>query len=307
MITRALVIGYGSIGARHARVLKELGIQVAVVSRHVADTSGAATFTDLADGLRYFAPDYVIVANETASHRRTVASLETVGFAGPILVEKPLMAHADEADALSGDNVRVAYNLRFHPVLQALASRLANERVLSVQIYTGQYLPDWRPGTDYRRSYSASRAAGGGVLRDLSHELDYMAWLFGPWRRLAALGGKRSALEIDSDDAWSILMETADGSMLTLQLNYLDRVGRREIVVVGAEHGYRADLVAGTLEVDKVSEQFTVERDTTYIEQHRAVLGGRWQELCSWDEGVAVMKTIANIERAAESQTWVIQ
>ncbi|QEE43661.1 Gfo/Idh/MocA family oxidoreductase (plasmid) [Rhizobium sp. WL3] len=307
MSTRALVIGFGSIGARHARVLSELGVVVAVASRHARSIPGMIVFAEIPEALRIFAPDYIVVANETSQHMRTLAQLDAAGFSGRVLVEKPLKADLDDGIVTSAGNVFVAYNLRFHPVLKALAARLCNDRVLTVQIYAGQYLPDWRPQTDYRLSYSAHRERGGGVLRDLSHELDYIQQMFGTWRRLSALGGKVGSLEIDSDDAWTVMMETIGGEMLTLQLNYLDRAGRREVTVVGDEHSYRADLVACTLQVDKTVQYFKVERDTTYIEQHKAMIDGRWDEVCSWDQGIAVLDTIARIEQAATDRTWVSQ
>lgn len=307
MIDRALIIGYGSIGSRHARILTDLGVKVSVISRHAASEPGLAVFATLEQAFRSSPPDYVVIANETSHHRRALTDLTSVGFSGPVLVEKPLMANIDEAGFVSEHNARVAYNLRFHPVLRALAASIKDDCVLSVQVYAGQYLPDWRPGTDYSRSYSARRVLGGGVLRDLSHEIDYVRWIFGPWKRLAALGGKRSALDIDSDDAWCVTMETLQGSMLSLQLNYLDRVARREIIVVGENHSYRANLVAGTLDIDNVTEHFNVERDTTYLEQHKAALDGRWEEFCSWGEGLAVLRTIACIEQAATDQVWVFQ
>jgi predicted dehydrogenase len=282
-------------------------MSVAVLSRHARSIPGLIVFADILEALSSFAPDYVVIANETSQHLPTLEQLGAAGFSGRVLVEKPLVAHLEDAVVTFAENVYVAYNLRFHPVLRALAGELSAQKVLTVQIYAGQYLPDWRPQSDYRLSYSAKREFGGGVLRDLSHELDYIQYLFGPWRRLAALGGNTGSLEINSDDAWTVMMEMARGEILTLQLNYLDRAGRREITVVGEAHTYRADLVASTLQIDKTVQKHEADRDTTYVQQHKAVIDGRLEELCSWQEGVSVLKTIARIEQAATDRTWVLQ
>jgi predicted dehydrogenase len=299
----ALVIGYGSIGARHARVLAELGVRVGIVSRR--GVGEGEVFATIESGLEALHPEYVVVANETVSHVGSLDQLDRLGYRGAILVEKPLSADLPGPCAWAFEQVSLAYNLRFHPALQALARYLRTDRPLLVQAYVGQYLPDWRPGSDYRHSYSAHSALGGGVLRDLSHEIDYLRWLFGGWRRLSALGGKRSKLEIDSDDCWAVLFEGANGLPITLHLNYLDRVSRRQLVVVAERHSYRLDLVAGVLEVDGVDQTFEVERDTTYFAQHRAALAGEWDTLCSLDEGRAVMATITSVERAAATGQWV--
>ena len=304
MMQRALVVGYGSIGARHARLLRDLGLEVGVVSRRGAGEG--PVFQDLADGCRQFRPDYVVIANETANHVSALEALASVGFDGLTLVEKPLAISRESLYGITcGPRVRVAYNLRFHPALRALKARLADDRPIVIQAYVGQYLPDWRPGTDYRTGYSASRAAGGGVLRDLSHELDYLRWLFGPWSRVAAVGGRKGELEIDSDDTWCVLMEHHAGPVLTLQMNYLDRVPRRELTIIGAKHSYRLDMIAGTLTIDGATEKFKVERDQTYRDQHAAMLSGRSGELSSFEDGVAIMTTINAIESAAREQRWV--
>ena len=304
MTRRALVVGYGSIGARHARLLRELGLEVGIVSRRGA--GDGPSFHDLTDACRQFEPGYVVIANETVKHVDSLNALRSIGFSGWTLVEKPMAISRESlAGVTGGPRIRVAYNLRFHPALRRLKVLMGEDRPIAVQAYVGQYLPDWRPGTDYRASYSADKAAGGGVLRDLSHELDYLRWLFGPWSRLAATGGRRGDLEIDSDDTWCILMEHEAGPVVTLQMNYLDRVARRELTVVGAGHSYRLDLIVGTLTIDGVPESFTMERDQTYRDQHSAMLSGRPDELPSFAEGVAVMATIDAIECAARGQRWV--
>ena len=137
---------------------------------------------------------------------------------------------------------------------------------------------------DYRKSYSASAEQGGGVLRDLSHELDYLTWILGGWSRVGALGGKLSSLESDSEDVFAMLLVTPACPVVTLQLNYLDRPGRRTVIVNTNDHTLEADLIAGTLTVDCNREAFTIERDDTYRMMHAAVLAADTQVLCSAEE-----------------------
>jgi len=304
-IERALVIGYGSIGQRHARILdEELGCSVAVVSRRQVDF--ATVFDDLAQALDSWQPGYVVIADRTSEHYATLAELMAAGFDGRILIEKPLFSEYRHAPTGLLTRVAVAYNLRFHPLLTRLkASLAAGERVISAHVYTGQYLPFWRPGTDYTQSYSSRQAEGGGVLRDISHELDYCAWLLGPWKRLTALGGRYGALEIDTEDCFSILMETEHCPLLTIHLNYLDRTARREISVNTVDHSYRADLVNGVFEIDGEGESVPVVRDQTYRAEHQAMLGEEDSMLCTLNEGLNVLATIAAIEQANCEHRWV--
>lgn len=298
-----LVVGYGSIGARHVRLLSELGCRTAVVSRRAI--AGFPVYTDLARALDAERPDYVVVANETVLHLDTLDALAGHGYTGTVLVEKPLSHRAGPLPPYPFSKVFVGYNLRFHPVAQALARALADQTVLSVQAYVGQYLPDWRPGIDYRQSYSAHQAAGGGVLRDLSHEIDLMTWLFGAWRRLGALGGRLGPLEIDSDDCWGLLIALDRCPIATVHLNYLHRPVRRQLVVDTARHSFVADLIAGTLVRDGEVRRFEVGRDDTYRAQHRAVLDGAADDLCPLAQGFAAVEMIAAVEIAARNGNWV--
>lgn len=301
---RALVIGQGSIGQRHARVLAEMGCEVAVVTRR-HQREGARAHATIAQALEVERPKYVVVANETAKHHSALRELAAGGFTGTVLIEKPLFEELRAVPEHRFENAAVAYNLRFHPVLMELQRRLEGQRVISVEAYVGQWLPDWRPGTDYRASYSADATRGGGVLRDLSHELDLINWLFGSWSEIAALGGKRSDLEINSDDVWTVLMEMESGAAVTLQLNYLDRPGRRRLLVITPSATFVADLSAGTLTENSVSTPFTVDRDHTYRAQHRALIDGGPGTPCSLQAGLAVLATVAAIERAASMRSFV--
>jgi predicted dehydrogenase len=300
-MTKALVIGYGSIGRRHARILADLGCEVAVVSRRSLDD--VTHFANVAEAIKNVRPDYAVVANETSAHLAVVDELATAGFCGKLLIEKPLGGAIPPHDfALCA----VAYNLRFHPALTELAVALANEKILAMQIYCGQYLPDWRPGADYRRSYSADATQGGGVLRDLSHELDYLLWLGGAWRRAAAIGGRFGDLEITSDDCWALLLELERCRCATVQINYLDRPGRRQIIVNTHAHSFAVDFNQAVLMRDGEVQRFTVDRDDTYRAQHRAMLAGDTSRLCSLADGEGVMKLIAASEKAARERAWAV-
>lgn len=301
---KALVIGYGSIGQRHTRLLAELGCRVAVLSRRCIQFSPC--YSVLSVALAKWQPDYVVVANRTSEHHQTIEALVQHHFQGRVLVEKPLFDQPSELSPQAFSQVTVAYNLRCHPPLARLKAFLDDPaNLVTANIYVGSYLPDWHPNTDYRQSYSARKTYGGGVLRDLSHELDYTLWLFGPWQRLTALGGHLSTLEIDSDDACSLLMETERCPLVSIHMNYLDRAPRREISVNTDRHTVRVDLIKNTLELNGVQEAFSVGRDDTYRIQHQAMLNGNVEGLCSWREAMETLFTIKAAEQAALSHIWV--
>jgi predicted dehydrogenase len=300
---RVLVVGYGSIGARHARLLTELGCHTAVVSKREVDFP--VTFHDLAIALETDSPEYVVIANETNQHQDALLTLVKHDYRGIVMIEKPLFNHYSEPPSHSFKNIFVAYNLRFHPAIQRLKILLEHERVLSVLAYVGQYLPEWRPGSDYRSCYSASVEQGGGVLRDLSHELDYLIWILGKWESVTAIGGHFSPLEITSDDIFSVTMTMSLCPIVNLQMNYLDRTGRRFILINTANHTIEVDLVKGIVTVDHDSEIFALERDLTYRAMHEAIILGDKRDLCTLQDGSEIMRLIEAVEHSAEGRIWV--
>lgn len=301
MSRRALVIGYGSIGQRHARVLESLGLEVAIVSRRDIG-GGRLVYRDPPQVFHEFG--YVVVANETAYHANSLLNLVQSGFHGSVLVEKPLFAKPTALPSHNFEKAGVGYNLRFHPALRALRGAISGRALQMAHLYVGQWLDDWRKGRDARATYSSLRSQGGGVLRDLSHELDLATWLFGDWKRVAALGGRLGSVTVDSDDGWAILLECKDCPVVAIHLSYFDRPARRTLTVHSDGETFSADLVTSALNTNGSVETFAVEPDATYRQMHQAMLGDG-KDVCSLDEGGRIVDMIEAIEQAVSVRSWI--
>lgn len=298
-----LVIGQGSIGQRHARLLAQHG-KVSTVSS-VAEGS----FRSIAEALSASNYTHAVVANVTSHHSEAVGELVSCGFVGHLLVEKPVCSSPVEIPQLikasrSLPSVLVGYNLRFHPVVRSLRRVLQGRKVIEARLSVGQLLSDWRPGTDHRKGSSALMSAGGGALRDLSHELDLALSLFGPWKRVVALGGNFHRLGIETDEAWSIIIEAEVGTMISISLNYFDRPGRRSICATTEVNSIVADLTAGLINVGEDQEHLVVHRDDTYEQLHMDFITEGGQS-CSLAEGLAVVELIDAIEESCRQRKWI--
>lgn len=298
-----LVIGYGSIGERHARILKQINCRVAVVSQRKVDFP--ISYSSLHRALVQEKPDYIVVANETSKHYDSLLELSGYGFKGIILIEKPLFHIVKMIPNNSFKQGYVGYNLRFHPIIQRVLQLINKEKVLYAQVYTGQYLPNWRTNRDYRMNYSARKDEGGGVLLDLSHELDYVKLLFKDWISIAAIGGKYSSLEADSDDMYSVIIEMKKCPVVQIHLNYLDRISRREITVITENYTIKADLVKQTLQINDELIQYDINRDYTYYMQHKAIISGENDILCTYKEGLQILEMISAIEKSSKERKWI--
>ena len=291
---KILIVGHGSIGQRHARLLAAAGHDIAVVSARAVDNY--RSFTSLKEALTDFPPDFVIVASVTSQHGTNLDALSELGYANSVLVEKPLLAALPTGShAKPAFSVLVAYNLRFHPVIISLRKALEGRRIFTSHIVAGQHLSQWRPGRDILSTYSANKAAGGGVTRDLSHELDLAQYVFGPLSLLASHSARVGSVTVDSEDVAVAILSSTACPLITIHLNYLDRQPRRQWIVITDTGTIEADLIKSTLSIDGESKAVPLAPDETYKRMHQAVLAGEAGP-CDWDEGIA---TVALLDKIA--------
>ncbi len=300
-----LIIGFGSIGRRHAGILKDLGFEVSIVSQR-DDIKDYRCFNSIEKAFLFVTPDYVVISNRTSDHEKVLSELISLGFNEKLLIEKPVFQKEHSNLRFDHHNTYIAYNLRFHPIIQDIQKYVKDKRIISMHVYCGQYLPNWRSGSDYKKSYSSSKSQGGGVLRDLSHELDYINWLTDGWQSVTAVGGKFSDLKINSDDTYCILLEMNKCPAVSLQINYVDKKARREIIINTEESSLKADLINNYIRIDSnEKKEYLINKNLTYINQHKAVINGENEHLCSYSEGLDVLRLILSTEEAAKKKIWV--
>lgn len=303
---KVLVIGFGSIGRRHTEILSamEKVEQVDLVTRQeIAEFQTYKTLEEVPNPDDY---DYFLIASETWKHCEQLKYLESRVTDKMILVEKPLFSTAEDEVVIEKNRVFVAYNLRFHPIIQQIRNWLQGEELLSACIVVGQYLPTWRPAVDYRKSYSASKEKGGGVLLDLSHELDYIQWLFGEVLSVDAINRKISNLEIDSDDFLTMIGKTEKDVYVNLTMDYISKIPVRQILVQTNKTTIKADLIEGKVVRKQGEEEVEVatlppiDRNTTYTAMHQDLLAGKMDTICTFDEGVSIMNLIEQIKDSSD-------
>lgn len=301
---KCLIIGYGSIGNRHADVLAELGHSVSVVTNQ--QIGAFLTFQTVDQAFEKNRYDYVIISNETRDHYNTLKKLFSLKYSGKILIEKPaFLSFSPEFRKITNHGLFVGYNLRFHPVIQKIRELITDKQLYTIHAYCGQYLPNMRPGTNYKKCYSSSKERGGGVLRDFSHELDYILLFTDTWTTVTALSAKVSNLSIDCEDVLALLLQTPKCPVVSVHLNYLDKKIRREIVIITDSWILKGDLIRNTLEVDDKIFEFDDDRNNTYKLQHEAILGDVLNGVCTFQEGLDVLELIDATELAINSNTLV--
>lgn len=276
------LIGFGSIGKRHCWNLMDQGVNDITLFREFG-SGNALNLEEIYDFDAFLNKpfDFIIISNPTAFHHKYLKPILTKNI--NVFIEKPVVSNWSEYEEIKKKAIEysgfslVAYNMRFHPVVKKVKELLDQQfigQVYSARFFVGQYLPDWRPDTDYRKSYSSIKEMGGGVILDLSHEIDMARFFFGnAGKNFHAISTKISNLEINTEDIAEIHYQSESEVIVSLHLDYLVRGYSRYFEIIGEKARIIGDLSKNTLNIigDKnetiLSESFSeFDRNKMYVD-----------------------------------------
>lgn len=319
-----LIAGLGSIGRRHFRNLISSGEKDIILLRTRKATlpddelAGYPVETDLREALQTHKPHAVIVANPTSMHLDVAIPAAEAGC--HILLEKPVSHSLERLDVLketaekTGSKILVGFQFRYHPTLikaRELIKSNVPGKILTVHVHWGEYLPQWHPWEDYRQSYAARTDLGGGVVRTLTHPLDYLRYLLGEIESLWSFNGRISPLEVDVEDVAEIGLKFTNGAVGSAHVNYFQRPPVHRLEIVGTQGTLRWDNADGILHLFKapaafgsfsnqppapVVETFSppegFERNQLFVAQTRhfvEIVRGEAEPICSLEDGVQAL------------------
>lgn len=275
-------VGYGSIAKRHISNLntiftKELkqNIKIDLLRHHNSDES-VIGINNIYYDQNELPNDYdaIFITNPTVTHYETLIQLHSK--AQNFFIEKPVFT-LEQSDYplpdLSNKMCYVACPLRYTAVIQYLRDFIKHNNVYAVRAISSSYLPDWRPSSDYRKSYSANKELGGGVATDLIHEWDYLQYLFGFPQIVYSSKQKFSKLEINTEDS-ATYMADYPNMTVELHLDYFGKVTMRELLLITENDTLRCDLVKQRIEFLKSGKSldFDAERNLYQTEELRHFL-----------------------------------
>jgi predicted dehydrogenase len=292
LIKTVLIVGLGSIGKRHARTVRSIFPDVnIVVLRHKKcdddDIKALGLYkcvTSIDEALK-LNPKAAIISNPASKHIEIAKILANKNV--NLLIEKPISDSSKGVQELidicykNKIILMTGYNLRFLPSLIEFRKQVHLGKVgkiYSVRAEIGQYLPSWRPETDYKEGVSAQKSLGGGALLELSHEIDYLSWVFGRVSWVKAHISKQSDLKIDVEDSAYVILgfEEINGATLTASLNidFIRHDATRRCFVIGEKGTISWDGIKGEVKFFekcgkhwKILFSFNSDRDFTYIEE----------------------------------------
>ncbi len=300
---RILLVGYGSIGKRHARNLIDMGIRPYILTKH-PDKFDAIFLKDI-NILRDKDISHCIISSPTARHLEDLRKcLTTLRELKKILIEKPLECSYSKGKEINRIvkkyklEISIGYNLRFLKAFDAIKKfvKEKDRRIKIVEVVAGQDLREWRAYKDIRHSYSGHRKLGGGVDLDLSHEIDYILCLFGDrFKKKFIYRSKISNLKIDSPDIFKLILDYKK-FIVDVTLDYIRRPKQRYLrIICDDRENLYYDFVAGTLKIDRKLILNDNDIDQSYKKMLRAFLGfdrKNGTKLCSVKEGLDVLRVL---------------
>ncbi|MGE3609156.1 MAG: Gfo/Idh/MocA family protein [Bacteriovoracaceae bacterium] len=273
---KVLFCGQGSIGKRHARLLSlDKNFDLYALRTGSVSSEGFCKEMRSWEEVESLKPEFAFITNPTSLHIETAIKLAKLGV--HLFIEKPLdmndsslqelISLVDEKNLVT----YVAYNLRFHPVIQKLKELTEHQKVIFLKATSSSYLPNWRPGQDHKKSYSAHSEMGGGVVLDLSHEIDYVSYLLGTVYDIKGNYGRAADITVTSEDFANMLISAQKGQAL-IHLNYFSQRTSRIVEIDFQDFTAIGDLINGTVEIYKNGQKlesfrYEVDRDYTYIKQ----------------------------------------
>jgi len=318
-IKQIAIVGLGSIGRRHLRLLKEVrpSMQVVLVRSGLGKKWPEEELADvvvhtLSEAIT-IGVDAAIIASPVVSHISDAMKL--VEHEIPILVEKPLSHKLALAEKLyqawlkKKSLVLIGYCLRYTSAASFFHKKIQESvigNILSITIKCESYLPKWRPDQDYRNTVSARKELGGGVLAELSHEIDYANWFFGPFKSVCSKLINSKTLDIDVEDMADIFFETHNNKSVYIHLDFCSQNSSRFCSVKTDKGELKWDLIKNNVTWSDENSttniwKFQEDRDEMYISQLNHFfdcIEADGKPKVTIEDGISVVKLIDSIQTA---------
>ena len=295
MIRSVCIIGYGSIGQKHYKKLLKIFDRDKIYVYSRRNLKLRNSFKTLNEIIT-LDPDYFIISNETSLHYKFLRFINTNFKNKVILCEKPLYLRPFSLKLKNNNKVYVGYNLRFDPIIIELKKVIKNKKIYNVKVSCNSYLPNWR-----KRKYSLTSSANidlsGGVLMDLSHEIDYSNLLFGPLKLNNFIYDKLSDLKIKSKDYFNGNFFNKK-NQININLSYYSISEKRTLEIYGKNFYVLADLHKRLITTKSIRSQNKqiIKISDTYLKMHEDIIFNNAKNCCSFSEGLSLLKIINKVK-----------
>ncbi len=236
---KCLIIGYGSVGKRHAENFKKLNCDVLIWVRKVnkVQDNKFKYIHNIDDYINEI--DFVVISTITNTHTKYI--LKCLDYKKNIYLEKPITNNNNDIKKIvkhknfNKVKIQVGCQIRSDPQIFKIKKIIKEKKLgkaLTYQSYVGQNLDTWRDkiGLKY---YSAYKNKGGGVCWDLIHDIDIAYYLLGDFKIFYSLKSRQSKLTFDSEDYCNLIIKFKSSKIFgNIILDMLNPIYSRNIKII---------------------------------------------------------------------------
>tara|TARA_Y100001968_G_scaffold288903_1_gene291521 strand:+ start:8506 stop:9471 length:966 start_codon:yes stop_codon:yes gene_type:complete len=260
MKEKILICGYGSIGKKFCNLIKSnwTNIDIALLrskeNKLNIRENNQLTFYSINDATNW-KPNAAIICSPAPFHLSQATYIASKGI--PLLIEKPLgidsqLDHEwNELRKFSKSiPILIGYVLRHDSAYKTIKGWLKENKIgktIEASFLCGSWLPLWRNDKNYKRTVSARSELGGGVLLELSHELDLINNLFGDFEIKSSIILNSDLLDIDVEDKVQVSALSESNVSINLSLDFCTQPPIRNIMIRGSEGRINWDIISGKL------------------------------------------------------------
>lgn len=320
---RVVVVGLGSIGRRHARLLlerDELVVEVVETNQSALEIienelGKLENYSSFETALKT-RPDIIWLCTPTQFHaEQTIVALESGTH---VFCEKPMSDSLENARKMkkasdsSGKVLNIGYMLHFLPAMIRLRELIQNKtlgNILHIHARVGTYITLVNSLSRYQAHQT------GSLFLDYSHQPDIFYWLTGETPKTVFVTAFQAGeIELSSNPNVAIIVCEYESRLVsTLHLNYVQMPQRHDYEITGDKAWAALDFETGEIKIglreeqEVLTENYKYERDDLYRAQITAFLEavkGKLQPETSAADGLvsiavcdATLKAFQNGER----------
>lgn len=296
-MTNAVIIGYGSIGIKHHITLKKLNYfdNIYILSRRKFKRKN---FFEKWSDIKPFSPKYFIISNESNNHLKTFNFINNTFKDAKIYIEKPVFLGAVFPKLKNNNNAIIGYNMRQHPAISKTINLINRLNIYKIDAKCVSYLPSWRK-ENYMKTNSSNKNKCGGIVYELSHELDYLNYIFKNLKIKNSKISKLSNLKLNYEDNFYGEFKSSKCKQITLNLNYYDLIPERFLKIYSSNKTIKIDFIKNIIIIKSLKNmnkfKINYNLNKSYSDTHQKFINDEYSSLCTFDQGLNLLKVINKI------------
>lgn len=300
---RCLVIGYGSIGSRYVKVLKNMNIKYLIFDKFKKNKNIVNDFSKL----NFKNITHTIICTPTNNHIKIAKKILSKNCK-KILVEKPISNRLEgitEFKRLVHTNTAKVYvvsNLRYHSGFLHLKKNIKKiGKIKFARAYFGNHYKFMKK--NYKKNYFQKMSKGGGIIFDSCHEIDLLIQLFGIMNVKKSFNLSSSKPDFKSPDYLNVIFKHKK-IFSEINSNFFQHFKERGLEIFG-KNGTLKWTSTGKINEEVILKLFrdpnkkgqilfkaNYDMNDMYVKQIKYFLYGKSKFLQSLDESVEILKIL---------------